>query len=260
VRGSDVQAGRPADWQPRRLQAVAAELPPGVTPPGTAGRILHAALRLFSEYGFHGASVRQIAAEVGINPATLYAHYPSKEHTLAELVLLGHQELDRRLRDALAAAPPDPAARLVALVREHALIHCDYPLLAVVANTELHVLTAKAAAPALELLARCRRMLADVLAAGWAAGEFDLVDPDLTAIAIGGLGMQIAHWYAPDSPFTPDQVAGVYAQLALRMTGARAAHTRKADDDHPPGLPGHLRQPRHHPSRSIMTHPQRQKR
>lgn len=219
MRVPDAAAARAADWHPRRLEAVTAALPEGVTPPGTRGRILHAALRLFSEYGFHGASVRQIAAEVGINPATLYAHYPSKEHILAELVLLGHQELDRRLRGALATAPPGPAAKLAALAREHALIHCDYPLLAVVANTELHALTAEAAAPALELRAGCRRMLADVLTAGSAAGDFDLIDPDLTAIAIGGLGLQVAHWFAPDGPFTPNQVADTYAQLALRMAG-----------------------------------------
>ncbi len=217
---TEALAARMADWHPRRLEAVTAELPVGVTPPGTRGHILHAALRLFSEYGFHGASVRQIAAEVGINPATLYAHYPSKEHILAELVLVGHQELDRRLESALAAALPSPAAQLAALVREHALIHCDYPLLALVANAELHALTAQAAAPALELRAASRRLLASVLAAGSASGEFDLIDPDLTAIAIGGLGMQVAHWFAPGGPVAPEQVARAYAQLALRMAGA----------------------------------------
>jgi AcrR family transcriptional regulator len=209
-----------ANWHPRRLEAVSVALPDGVTPPGTRGRILHAALRLFSEYGFHGSSIRQIAAEVGINPATLYAHYPSKEHILAELVLVGHQELDRRLRAALASAPASAAAGLAALVRQHALIHCDYPLLALVANTELHALTTEAAAPALQLRAGCRRLLAEVLTAGAASGEFTLIDPDLTAIAIGGLGMQVAHWFAPGGPFTPDQVADAYAHLALRMVGA----------------------------------------
>lgn len=199
-------------------------LPEGVTPPGTRGRILRAALRLFSEYGFHGSSIRQVAAEVGINPATLYAHYPSKEHILAELVLVGHQELDRRLRAALASAPPSPALRLAALVREHALIHCDYPLLAVVANTELHALTAEAAAPALQLRAGCRSMLADILTAGAASGEFELIEPDLTAIAIGGLGLQVAHWFAPGGPVTPDQVADAYAHFALRMAGAVQCH------------------------------------
>jgi AcrR family transcriptional regulator len=206
-------------WQPRRLAAVAAELPGGATPPGTGGRILRAALALFSEYGFHGTSIRQIAATVGVNPATLYAHYPSKEQILADLVLLGHQELYDRLRSALAAARSAPAARLAALVREHALIHADYPLLAVVANTELHVLSAGHAATALALRARCRELLVGVLADGAGSGEFRLVDATLTAIAIGGLGMQVAHWFAPGAPYTREQVADAYAHLALRMAG-----------------------------------------
>lgn len=218
----DQLTGDPAaaiGWQPRRLAAVAAELPAGAAPPGTRGKILHAALGLFSEYGFHGTSIRHIASQVGINPATLYAHYPSKEQILAELVLLGHQELYDRLRGALASAGGDPASRLSALVREHALIHADYPLLAVVANAELHVLSAENAASALALRARCRGFLADVLADGARSGKFRLVDPTLTAIAIGGLGMQIAHWFAPGMSYTRERVADAYAQMALRMAG-----------------------------------------
>jgi AcrR family transcriptional regulator len=206
-------------WQPRRLAAVAPVLPAGAAPPGTGGRILHAALGLFSEYGFHGTSIRQIAGKVGINPATLYAHYRSKEQILAELVLLGHQELYDRLRSALAAAGSAPAERLASLVREHVLIHADYPLLAVVANTELHVLSAGHAATALELRARCREFLAGVLAEGASNGEFRLVDPTLTAIAIGGLGMQVGHWFAPGTGYTREQVADAYVHLALRMAG-----------------------------------------
>src|ERR1039458_10344461 len=94
----------------------------------TRGRILHAALALFSEYGFYGTSIRQIAAPVEINPATLYAHYPSKEHILAELVLIGHQELYTRLEEALAKAGADPASRLAALLQEPSLVHAQDPL------------------------------------------------------------------------------------------------------------------------------------
>ncbi len=206
-------------WEPRRVAAVAPELPAGAAPPGTRGQILRTALGLFSEFGFHGTSIRLIASNVGINPATLYAHYSSKEQILADLVLLGHQELYDRLRRALGSADPSAPARLAALVREHALIHTDYPLLAVVANSELHVLSAENAATALELRARCRGFLVDVLADGARSGEFRLVDLTLTAIAIGGLSMQIAHWFAPGNQYTPDQVADVYVRLALRMAG-----------------------------------------
>jgi AcrR family transcriptional regulator len=133
------------------VAAVDAVLPEGVTPPGTRGRILHAALALFAETGFHGTSIRAIAQRVGINSATLYAHYPSKEQVLADLVLIGHTELANRMRAALAPLTPEAPApdRLAALVRAHVLMHTEFPLLAVVANNELHTLSPDLAAPAL---------------------------------------------------------------------------------------------------------------
>jgi AcrR family transcriptional regulator len=220
-----VEAGA---WRPRRLAAVAIDLPEGVTPAGTKGEILRASLRLFSEYGFYGTSVRQIAAEVGVNPATLYAHYPAKEQILADLVLVGHQELYGRLSAALAAAGESATDRLAALVREHALIHCDYPLLALVANAELHALTPAAAEEALALRSRCAEMLAAVLAEGQSAGEFSLPDPVITALSISGLGMHIAHWFDPGQGHTRIQVAQTHVRLVLRMAGAEtAADSRK---------------------------------
>ncbi len=209
-------------WQPRRVAVVTIALPDGVTPPGTRGRILREALALYAETGFHGTSIRAIAARVGINSATLYAHYPSKEHVLAELVRIGHQELYDRLARALASLPSDagPSARLAALIRAHVLVHADYPLLAVVTNSELHVLSPELAAPALDLRADCRRLLLDALERGVKDGEFDVPDILLAANAIGGMDMQVAQWFGPDQPHDRDTVADTYARFALRIVGA----------------------------------------
>lgn len=206
-------------WDPRRLTAVAVELPEGVTPPGTRGRILRAALKLFAEYGFFGASIRDIAREVGINSATLYAHYPAKEHVLAELIRLGHEELHRRMREASAAAGDEPAEQLAALVRAQVLVHTDYPLLALVANHELHALSPERAAPALALREEARQLLLAALVRGAAAGAFDITDLPLTGIAIGSLGMRVANWFGPDQPYTREQVADAFVGFALRLVG-----------------------------------------
>jgi AcrR family transcriptional regulator len=48
--------------------------------------ILTAAKRLFAEKGFHGVSVDMIARKVGISPAILYRHFPSKEALYEELL------------------------------------------------------------------------------------------------------------------------------------------------------------------------------
>ncbi|MEU8620451.1 TetR/AcrR family transcriptional regulator [Streptomyces sp. NPDC048623] len=211
-----------AEWEPRRVAAVAVALPDGVTPAGTRGKILEAALALYAELGFYGTSIRRIADQVGINSATLYSHYPSKEHVLAELVRVGHRELHGRLTTAVEAVPPADGAtgQLAALVRAHVGVHVDYPLLAVVTNSELHALSPEHAAPSLELRAACRRLLLGILERGVKDGEFAVPDLVLTATAIGAIGMHVAQWFGPDQPFSGEWIAETYVRLALRMAGA----------------------------------------
>jgi AcrR family transcriptional regulator len=208
------------NWEPRRLTAVKAELPEGVTPPGTRGRILHAALRLFAEYGFHGTSIRDLARATEINSATLYAHYAAKEDILAELIALGHVELYNGLWTAVSAAGPSASDRLVALVRAQVYMHADYPLLAVVANNEMHALSPEKAAPALSLREQARQLLYRVLNDGVTSGEFAIEDQMLAAIALGSIGIRVANWFGPDQPYTRDQVADTFAGYALRIVCA----------------------------------------
>ncbi|MFC4609855.1 TetR/AcrR family transcriptional regulator [Streptomyces maoxianensis] len=209
-----------------RSAAVTAELPEQAAPPGTAGRILHAGLELFAEKGFSGTSIRDIGARAGINSATLYSHYRSKEHVLAALVLLGHQELHVRLQRALVRAQGGPGSQLAALVRAHVLAHAEYPLLALVANAEMHALGSDAAAPALALREQSWQLLLVVLDEGIRAGEFTATDPLLAAAAIVGMGRQVAHWYGPRQPYTPEQIADTFSGYALAIAGA-AQHDRE---------------------------------
>lgn len=51
----------------------------------TKDRILQVALKLFAQHGFEGARMEKIAAEVGINKASLYFHFKSKEEIFQEL-------------------------------------------------------------------------------------------------------------------------------------------------------------------------------
>ena len=125
----------------RRLAATTARLLPGLNQSEGSGRVLGAALKLFAERGYAGASVRDVAAAAGVKPATLYAHYPSKEHILAELCRIGHEEQYRSVRTAVLESGGDPRDQIMAYVRAHVTFHTTYPRLAVVSNSELHVLS-----------------------------------------------------------------------------------------------------------------------
>jgi AcrR family transcriptional regulator len=76
----------------------------------TKQRILDAAIELFSLLGFHESSMRDIAARVGIEAPSLYAHYASKEEIL-RTILEGYR------REIAAMRLPDEA--LERIVEQH---------------------------------------------------------------------------------------------------------------------------------------------
>jgi AcrR family transcriptional regulator len=189
---------------------------------GTPERILLAALDRFAERGFGATSIRDIAADVGLNSATLYSHFANKEAILAELVRLGHNMHYRRLLDAVLTSPQDPLSQLLAFTREHVLVHCEFPRLAVVANIELHALSYAAAAPSLELRSQSLALLTGILHRGQDGGAFQLTHLPATAAAVAALGMQVAHWFPNPQvvDLDADALATHYCELVSRMVNS----------------------------------------
>jgi AcrR family transcriptional regulator len=206
--------------QNRRIAAETVCLPPGLTPKGARGKILNAALRLFAQHGYGATSVRDICKEAKVQTTTLYSHFPSKESVLAEIVQLGHSEHLRRLRDALLLCKQQsPAEQLSAIVRAHVISHCEYSMLAVVTNTEMHALSDDAVRPAMEILQESESLLGDVLQRCSQRSIFDVPDIELALRAIGGMGMRVAFWYEPNCGKTPEYVADTFADFAMRLMG-----------------------------------------
>ncbi len=203
----------------RRLATSATGLPAWVAAEGSRGVILNEALRLFAERGYGSASIRDIAKLVGIKGASLYSHFPSKAHVLAELLKIGHEEHFRRMQDALRTATPDPQSQLVALVRAHVCAHAEFAMLAVVSSTEIHALPTEFAPPILALRHQSEMLLLDIIQRGVNLGVFRVPDVHLAMTAIGAMGLRVAHWYAPDNDKTPEQIAEVYAEFACRLLG-----------------------------------------
>jgi AcrR family transcriptional regulator len=195
-------------------------IPDTVSASGTRRRILEGALKLFATSGYGSTSIRGIAESAGVQSATLYAHYPSKAHILAELVLIGHTDHHRRLREAILESEPGPDKQLAAVVRAHVLGHAELSLLAMVANNEMHLLPDDLVGPAATLREESTHMIVEVIQRGVDQGVFDTPDPWLSAAAIGGMGIRVANWYQPDLGWSPEELADVYAQFALRIVGA----------------------------------------
>ena len=76
------------------------------------------AARLFAESGFHGVSIDDLGAELGISGPALYRYFPGKESILAEMLL----DISQRLLDGAQARvlePGVPEQQLSALIDFH---------------------------------------------------------------------------------------------------------------------------------------------
>jgi AcrR family transcriptional regulator len=198
-----------------------ATLPPGISEDSARRRVLEGALRIFATQGFHGSSMRELAKAVEMQPSALYAHFPSKEHILAELVRVGHDVHQKAIRAALLEAGADPTAQLSALVAVHIRMHATYPHLAIVVNQEMDSLPADLAAPGRALREQSSALLIEVIERGTAKKRFAPSHPFLAAAAIGAMGLRVPYWYSPALRISVDALVSHHVEMALRIVGAK---------------------------------------
>ncbi|WP_028850566.1 TetR family transcriptional regulator [Thermocrispum municipale] len=185
-------------------------------------RLMQAAVTAFAERGFHGTSTRDIAAAAGMSPAAVYVHHRSKEELLYLISRIGHEHTLAVIRDAAGSAD-DPADRLVAVMRAFALHHAREHTSARVVNYELNSLSPEHLSEIAALRREIKNEMQALIQQGVDAGAFDTSDPPKAAMAVLSLGIDIARWYREDGPWSPDEIADFYADLALRIVGARRA-------------------------------------
>ena len=115
---------------------------PATQPGGRRDQILAVAAQLFAKHGFHGVSIADLGAAVGVSGPALYRHFPGKEALLAEL-LVGISEHLLDGGRSRAATTADPHELLAALVGFHADFAQREPELIVVQDRDLANLPAE---------------------------------------------------------------------------------------------------------------------
>jgi AcrR family transcriptional regulator len=80
-------------------------------------QLLEAAVQVYAESGYHGATTRRIAAAAGVNEITLFRHFGSKDVLLREALARCHAEG----MVPLPETPHDPLQELTDWSRSHLL-------------------------------------------------------------------------------------------------------------------------------------------
>ena len=184
----------------------------------TGPRVRAAALKLFARHGYAAVSMRQIAAEVGVQAGALYLYTPDKQSLLAEL-MVAHME-DLLAAWAAQPQPSEPRAALDAFARFHIGFHLDRPEAVFIAYMELRNLVPENFARVEALRHRYEDGLEAILRRGVEAGLFRVPDTKLATMALIAMLTGVTNWYREGGRLGRDRVAGIYAGMALRAVGA----------------------------------------
>lgn len=184
------------------------------------GQVLDAALQVFTNFGYHGTTVRMIAKEARMSVPGLYYHFTSKQELLIALLQHSSGELLARAHSALAEGGDDVRGRFCLLIENIVLYMTHRRQLAHLAR-EMQFLEAPhrkahiARRDALEALVR------DEVDAGKRQGVFRVRDVSETTRAVWVLCRSVADWYVPKGPKTPAQIAQSYVEFSLALVGDR---------------------------------------
>jgi AcrR family transcriptional regulator len=182
--------------------------------PKTLEAIRKAGLRLIFEHGYEAMSLRQLAAEVGIQAGSLYNHISTKQELLFDLIQDHINELLRQL-DRAMEGKQDPDEKLRAFVAFHVTYHMTRKREVFIANSELRSLEPKNYEAIVALRGAYEQRLATILAEGVEQGLFDVGDIQVATFAIIALLTGLCTWYRPGGRLTREAIIAAHEKLVL---------------------------------------------
>ena len=184
----------------------------------TGPRIRDAALRLFAEQGYGAISMRQLAAEVGVQAGALYVYSPDKQSMLFSLI---DQHLTARQAAWDAVSKPAGAvAQLEAFVKCHIAFQIDHVLAEQLCQLEQRSLDPANLAAFQALQGQYHSGLEQILRQGHGEKLFTFADPQIAALALMAMLSGIGQWYRPDGKLSRDRVERIIWNMARKAVGA----------------------------------------
>ncbi len=189
--------------------------------------IYRAAVELISARGYHGTSLRSVAAAVGMQMSSLYYYFPSKQDLLVEIMTRSMQELITAVEAAVQSSGQGPEQRLRAAISGHILFHAERRDEAFILDNELRALEPSGRKLIIKLRDRYEEIFSDILGEGAERNVLAVPDTKLAVFALLAMCTGVASWYRPGQKFSLEQIAEIYTEMALN--GLLAETPREAE-------------------------------
>jgi AcrR family transcriptional regulator len=184
----------------------------------TRARLLESAEQVFTELGYHDASIVKIVQEAGVAPGTFYLYFGGKREIFDELV----EDLNRRVRHAMAEAASGATTRAEA---ERLGFQAFFRFTAEHPSLYRVIRQAEFVSPAALQLHYARIVEGYVrgLSGAMAAGEIEQADPEALAWALMGIGEMIGlRWILwGDTQNVPEHIFDDAMRFIRRGLGAQ---------------------------------------
>ncbi|SFS04100.1 TetR/AcrR family transcriptional regulator [Yoonia litorea] len=180
----------------------------------TGPKVQAAAVRLIAQHGYAAVSMRQIAAEVGVQAGALYNYTPDKQSLLFDLMrdhlvsLLSAWQSEQK--------PSDAIARLEHFTRFHIRFHLSRADQVFVAYMELRNLTAENFSIIEDLRRDYEDALEAILRAGITEGVFATQDTRVATRALIAMLTGLSNWYRTDGALETERIEAIYLDLVRK--------------------------------------------
>ena len=187
-------------------------------------RTIAVASELFYERGYENTSLDAIAEGMNVTKPFIYAHFSSKAELLAEICSRGIASALEALDGVMTTMQGTPRERLHEVGRQFVkAVLSSQRHIAIFAREEKNL-----APDDFKRISDMRRSfdrkLVDLLDEGVAAGDFQIADTNVAALAIGGMVSWAYVWYRTGGRLTLDQTSDALTSLMLNLVGAGPAH------------------------------------
>ena len=181
----------------------------------TREKILETAAQIFSEKGFHAASMQDIARAVNLQKASLYHHVSSKQEILLELLDRALDILIERIGEVVSKPEP-PEQKLVEAMQVYLQILTSQRGLSAVLLFEHRSLDPELQSSHIPRRDRFENLWRVLIQEGIETGVFAEVDPSQTSRALLGVMNWTLTWYRADGSQTIQEITDQYANLFLK--------------------------------------------